>query len=131
MVQDSIKYFAYMLKHPNSKESKIGKPLNYLMSVLKRGVPVGRPDGYESPEDKAQAEYLETLKKARLEREARENEILDLMFLEWVDALTEEEKKSLIPLGMKHGSNTANLFLKSYYRDKLWPEQKHKSLKSS
>jgi hypothetical protein len=131
MVQDSIKYFAYMLQHSQSKESKIGKPLNYLMSILKRGIPVARPDGYQSPEEKAQAEYLEALKKTRLEKEARENEICELMFMEWLESLSQEEKKTIIPMGMKPGSNTVNLFLKSYYRDNLWPEQRIQSLKQN
>ncbi len=129
MIQDSIKYFAYMLQHPHSKEAKIGKPLNYLMSILKRGIPVARPDGYQSPEEKAQAEYLETLKKSRLEKEARENELFELMFLEWLESISQEEKKAILPLGMKIGANTSNMFLKGHYRDNLWPEQKSQSLK--
>jgi hypothetical protein len=44
-----------------------------------------------------------------------------------MEGLTPDEKKALIPMGMQYGSNTANLFLKSYYRDNLWPEKRKKS----
>lgn len=123
-VQDSINHFAYRLQHPSPKDPKIEKPLNYFMATLKKGIPFARPDGFLSEEDQEQIRYIESLKKVKQEKEEREKELFDLLFTEWMDKLSTEEKKALIPAAMKTSTHASNLFFRDYYKTHVWPNEK-------
>ena len=123
-VQDSINHFAYRLQNPSPKDPKIEKPLNYFMATLKKGIPFARPDGFLSEEDQEQLRYIESLKKVKQEKEEREKELFDLLFNAWIEKLSTDEKKSMIPAAMKTSTHASNLFFRDYYKTNIWPNEK-------
>ena len=58
LIQESINAFAFNLKENNKGKGLKTSPLNYLMGILRSGIPYAPPSNYESPESRAMNIYF-------------------------------------------------------------------------
>lgn len=99
LIQHSIHAFAFDLrendKEKHLKAKKIA-PLNFIMGILRNGIPYTPPPNYESPEIRAMRLFVENQEKMRSEQEKIEKKAFDLAVNEWIANLKEIEKSSIL-----------------------------------
>jgi len=122
VVQDSIYAFAFDLQKNNKRSGIKGDPINFFMGILRNGKPYLPPSNYESPQDEAMRLYLEQMRTIEQRRAETENEVFELSFNDWFHSISDEEKKNLIPLEMRHMKNSALLEAqaKEHFKKELW-----------
>lgn len=122
MVQESIYGFAFDL-FDNKKIEKYKDPLNVIMGIFRKGEPYNAPSNYESPQDKAIRLELERLKEQQKKREAKEKEIIEYSFKEWVELIPDEEKNKIAHpfTAPSPGFWPA---LKEFFTRDVWPQKK-------
>ena len=133
VLQDSIYAFAFDLEHNGREKTIKGSPLNLIMGILRNGNPYVPPANYESPSDRALRLYLEKKKADEEKRSAMEKELSEIHFKEWSDFLTVSEKEKLLPESISKQKVLApkNAYLRTYYRDNVWPEKRKEILNFS
>ena len=97
-------------------------PLNAFMGILRKGQPYVAA-GYESPEEVEMKENLQRLKAREKEKQAREQELIEIHFREWMETLSPEMKKSISPF-MAEGSAGFDAALKGYFLENFWAQKK-------
>jgi len=131
IVQDSIRHFAFDLRANGKAKELRGPALNYLMGILRKGFPYAAPENYISPEAEAMKAYLESKRADQERRKTLEDALYELEFINWTQALSEEEKLNLAPFGGFGGERGQQAKLSVYFRKTIWPAIKNKSLQAA
>lgn len=102
-------------------------PLSYFMGIMKRVGVYAAPENYESEKDRALRIYIEAKKRQQEKQAAIEVEMIEVSYNEWISALTDDEKKSLLPdhvlKNKLEGPKIAAL--KMYFKQNIWPNKKN------
>ncbi len=99
----------------HSKQGELVKsPLDWVFSSLVRHGCYRKPKEYISPEEQADLNRMEELKKQKEAREAR----IIIEFQEWFAYLTLEKKHDILGSDFKAGQESA---LREYFRKNVWP----------
>ena len=118
-VQDSINFYAFDL---NRNGLKPKSALNYFMGVVRRGIPYGPQDNYETPADEVRRKTREFKERQAAMRQAEEQKILDLEFQEWRRGLSSDEVQTLVPEFARRPGPVQESSLKTYFQQNLWPD---------
>ncbi len=122
MVQDSIYAFAFDLRE-NTKEKELrGAPLNYFMGILRKGLAYARPPNYETPQEAARRKRLELLQREESQRQAEEQQILELEFSSWKRGQSVAEIVAQLPEHARRPGPVQDSALKNYFVENVWPE---------
>lgn len=123
LVQESINAFAFDLKENNKGKSLKTSPLNYLMGILRSGIPYAPPINYESPESRAMKIYLEKKKEVEEKQKALEEDIFNSEYNDWRNTLTNDQIDKILPDDIKNSNLTApkTSYLRTHYRNEIWP----------
>jgi hypothetical protein len=126
IVQESINAFAFDLKQNNKAKTLKTSPLNYLMGILRNGIPYSPPPNYESPEDRAMRTYLEQKRTLDQKRNAMEEELLQAEFSEWRSTLTHEQIDKILPEDVKNSTlaPAKTACLRTYFKTEIWPTKR-------
>lgn len=123
MVQESILHFSYGIEYEPNKYKQYADLLNVLIGRLRKGKPWFEKS-YRSPQEIAQAEFLEA-KKNGLERKKKvEEEAFKIALAEWKEELGQSE---LAVITEKKGVGDimpTSAKISKYFRDTIWPEQR-------
>lgn len=127
VIEDSIQYFLFDLKHNNKAKEIKTNPLSYFMGILKRVGVYAVPDNYESPKDRAMRIYLEKQKVIQEKKVAMEKECFSIEFQEWLDNLSEEGKNQIIPDDARKMNLAAPKIaaMRSHFEKKVWSSKKN------
>ena len=125
LVQESINAFAFDLKENNKGKGLKTSPLNYLMGILRSGIPYAPPSNYESPESRAMKIYLEKKKEVEQKQKAIEEELFSAEFNDWKNTLTNDQIDNILPDNIKNINLTApkTSYLRTHYRNEIWPKK--------
>lgn len=131
LVQESINTFAFDLNQNGKGKALKTNPVNYLMGILRNGIPYSPPSNYESPEKRAMRIYLEKKKEIEQKQAAIEEELLKAEFNDWQNTLTNEQIEQILPDDIKK-SNLAPAkiaSLRTYFRNEIWPCKREEIIK--
>ncbi|MBS0287996.1 MAG: hypothetical protein JSR17_11905 [Proteobacteria bacterium] len=123
LVQESINAFAFDLKQNGKGKTLKTSPINYLMGILRNGIPYSPPPNYESEESRAMRIYLERKRDIEQKQIELEEELLKAEFNDWQNILTNEQIDKILPEDIKN-SNLApakTAALRTYFRNEIWP----------
>jgi len=123
-LKEAISWFSFDLLENNKAREIRTTPLNYFMGLMVKGSPYARPANYESLEDTARRKYFESKQAYKAKKEAQEREILDLEFESWVEGISVEEKRDLVPTIGKAGGPVEQAGLRRHFEENVWPSQK-------
>ncbi|MGK5089280.1 hypothetical protein WDW86_17150 [Bdellovibrionota bacterium FG-2] len=122
MVQDSIFAFAFDLR-VNAKEKEVrGAPLNYFMGILRKGFAYARPANYETPQEAARRKRLELLQREESQRQAEEQQLLELEFSSWKRGQSVAEIVAQLPEHARRPGPVQDSALKNHFVENMWPE---------
>ncbi len=126
IVQESINTFAFDLKENNKGKALKTNPVNYLMGILRNGIPYSPPSNYESPEKRAMRIYLEKKKEVESKQIAMEEELLKSEFNDWHNTLTKEQINEILPEDIKNSTLAPAKIacLRTHYRNEIWPTKR-------
>ncbi len=130
LVQESINAFAFDLKQNGKGKALKTNPINYLMGILRNGIPYSPPPNYESEESRAMRIYLERKREIEQKQIELEEELLKAEFNDWQNILTNEQIDEILPDDIKN-SNLAPAkiaVLRTYFRNKIWPAKRKEIL---
>jgi len=122
-VQDSIHFFVFDLKRNGKGKELNGPPLNFFMGILRKCIPYAPPENFESPVDEARRKTLEFKARKELERQAEEQQLLNLEFNEWRRGLSESELLKLLPDFARKAGPIQDSALKVHFENNVWPER--------
>ncbi len=99
IIQDSINYFSFDLKHNGIQNNFKYSPSIVLLSLLKKGKPYNcvTPEKFVSPREEALNAYLERARNKIKIQEEVEAKTKDASFQEWFELLDEEYLKDFNP----------------------------------
>ncbi len=123
LVQESINAFAFDLKQNGKGKFLKTNPINYLMGILRNGIPYSPPPNYESEESRSMRIYLERKREVQQKQVELEEELLKAEFNDWQNTLTNEQIDKILPNDIKN-SNLApakTAALRTYFRNEIWP----------
>jgi hypothetical protein len=131
LVQESINTFAFDLNQNGKGKALKTNPINYLMGILRNGIPYSPPSNYESPEKRAMRIYLEKKKEIESKQIAMEEELLKSEFNDWHNTLTKEQINEILPEDIKNSTLAPAKIacLRTYYRSEIWPNKKQEIIK--
>ncbi|MGK5088712.1 hypothetical protein WDW86_14230 [Bdellovibrionota bacterium FG-2] len=128
MVQDSIYAFAFDLRENTKAKELRGAPLNYFMGTLRKGFAYARPPNYETPQEAARRKRLELLQREESQRQAEEQQILELEFSIWKRGQSVTEIVAQLPEHARRPGPVQDSALKNYFEEYVWPERQTISL---
>ena len=124
-VQESIYGLAHDIE-VNNKQFKT-RPLNFIMGILKSGRPYLPSDNYEDPKIRDLRIFNERLKQRKEKENQLKEETLGLVFDEWYQTQTKEERVGYIPANMKQfASNNEKVtrsFAKEHFKKEVVPNR--------
>lgn len=123
MVQESILHFAYGIEYEPEKYKQYTDFLNVLIGRLRKGKPWFEKS-YRSPQEIAQAEFIEAKKNGLERRKKVEEEAFKLALAEWQEELSQSE---LAVITEKKGVGDimpASAKISKHFRDSVWSELK-------
>jgi hypothetical protein len=131
-IQDSIHYFAFDLARNEKAKTLRKDALNFFMGILRQGLPYAPPNNYESPEAEAMRLHLESKAKAKKINEQLEKEFKESLWLEWREALSEQELMEFyipgepldslsekVRAALKRRNATSSAY--QYFESEIWP----------
>ena len=122
-VQDSIHFFAFDLEK-NQKAKELKKPpLNFFMGILRKSEPYAPPANFESAADEARRKTREFKARKERERQAEDQQLLDLDFSEWRRGLPADELAALLPDYAPKGGQVQESALKKHFETNVWPKR--------
>ena len=126
LVQESINTFAFDLKENNKGKALKTNPVNYLMGILRNGIPYSPPSNYESPEKRAMRIYLEKKKEIEQKQAAIEEELFNTEFNDWRNVLPNEQIDKILPEDIKNSNlpQAKTASLRIYYKNQIWPKRR-------
>jgi hypothetical protein len=133
-VQDSINFFAFDLSHNDKRREIKGAPLNFLMGIIRKGIPYVPPANYISFEDESRIKYLAALKAREEARAQQEQEIKTLALRDWFRSLSEADKatiKESAPAHARERGPAQQLYIEAYFEEKIWPSLESKFSKEA
>ena len=95
-VQESIHAFAFDLKENNKGKVLKTNPLNYLMGILRNGIPYAPPSNYKSPKEIAMEKLLEQKKDEKERIRKLEDEMIQYEFEEWLPTINESQRNEIV-----------------------------------
>jgi hypothetical protein len=117
-VQESINSYAWGLKNNPEPYKKYKNHLCGLMGVLKKGH-AWIESGYESEIDLLAKEMATRQRQQKERREKQLNELVDLAFPDWESNLTDEQRKAIVPSGMKLDEQVCVMLLRSHFKKEV------------
>jgi hypothetical protein len=118
-VQDSINFYAFDLTRNGLKPKSA---LNYFMGVVRRGLPYGPPDNYESPADEVRRKTLEFKSRQAATRQAEDQKLMEIEFQEWRRGLTPNDVLAIVPEFARRPGQVQESSLLSHFEKQIWPE---------
>ena len=99
LIQNSLDAFAFDLGFEDVKK-KVRSPIGLIMKLLKNGQAYISEKGYESEEDRLYRELVERAEKKKEEKLKLESRMAELKFEEWLENISDEEKRNIVePIG--------------------------------
>lgn len=124
-VQDSINAFSYDLRRNQKIKEIKTTPLRYLMKILGNGEIYIPPVNYLSPQEESLRLYVERKKKLQAARAATEKAAADFAFEEWIQELSYERKRELLPSILKNsGKDFQDISLRNHFDQEVWPNKR-------
>lgn len=120
-LQDSLNHFAHFMANVNPDKSP-KQPINVFMAVMRDGHYYGRPEGYLSPEERAEKTKLEAEQRKADHLRQYQQQRFEALFEQWFSSLRGTEIHALTPA--VQGYDEKKKFLKFYFRDQFWLEIK-------
>ncbi len=123
LVQESINAFAFDLKQNGKSKTLKTSPINYLMGILRNGIPYSPPPNYESEEGRAMRIYLERKREIEKKQVELEEELLKAEFNDWQNTLTKEQIDKILPEDIKNSKLAPAKIacLRTYFKNEIWP----------
>ena len=98
-IQNSLNAFAFDLGFEDVKR-KVRSPIGLIMKLLKNGQAYISEKGYESEEDRLYRELIDRAEKKKEERIMLEAKLINIKFEEWLEDISDGEKRNLAePIG--------------------------------
>lgn len=98
-IQNSLNAFAFDLGFEDVKR-KVRSPIGLIMKLLKNGQAYISEKGYESEEDRLYRELVDRAEKKKEEKTKLEAKLINIKFEEWLENISNEEKRNLVePVG--------------------------------
>lgn len=98
-IQNSLDAFAFDLGFDDIRK-KIRSPIGLIMKLLKNGQAYVSEKGYESEEDRLYRESVERAERKNEEKKLLKTKLIDAKFEEWLENISNEDKKNLVePIG--------------------------------
>jgi len=99
IIQSSLDAFAFDLSFEDVKR-KVRSPIGLIMKLLKNGQAYISEKGYESEEDRLYRELVDRAEKKKEEKIKLESRMAEIKFEEWLENISDEEKRNLVePIG--------------------------------
>jgi hypothetical protein len=132
VIQNSINYFYYDLKH-NNKEKEIKKtPVQFFMGIMRNEKMYNPPKNYKSQSELALELAIEQKKAEQDRMNKRLEEFKTINQSQWLEALSTEEQKKIIASKPKDMAIMPDIvFLKSFYTREVWPKVKEELLEKA
>ena len=116
-ILSSIEAFAHDLAFEDVKR-KIRSPIALIMKLLKAGEPYLSEKGFEAQEDRLFREYVQRAEKQKQEKNKLLEKFLELKFDEWLESISDEQKKTLATrigdfMGLLHRQDLKEYFKKN------------------
>jgi hypothetical protein len=119
-IQNSLDAFAFDLGFEDVRR-KVRSPIGLIMKLLKNGQAYVSEKGYESEEDRLYRESIERAEKKKEERKNLEAKLIGIKFEEWLENISDDEKKNLAEpigefMGIIHQQELKEYFKKEIFR---------------
>ncbi len=98
------------------------------MGTLRKGIAYARPPNYETPQEAARRKRLELLQREESQRQAEEQQILELEFSSWRREVSVAEIIALLPEHARKPGIVQESALKVHFEEYVWPERQTISL---
>ena len=118
-VQKSLNAFIFDIKE-NQKSFRT-RPINVLMGILKGGSVYTPPKNYEDPIEQAIRENLERRKEAQRARQKLNEELKEIEYQDWRDALKKEQVEEIVGSIKGLKGTFLEKTLKSHFNEESWP----------
>lgn len=116
-LQASLNHFAYYMAHVK-REKAPKEPIGHFMAVMRDGRFYGRPEGYLSPEERAEEARLESEQRKAEQLRSLQQKRFDALFEQWFASLRGTEIQALSP--SVEGYDEKKKFLKYYFLEHFW-----------
>ncbi len=119
LIQSSLDAFAFDLGFEDVKK-KVRSPIGLIMKLLKNGQTYISEKGYESEEDRLYRELIERAEKKKEEKLKLESRMAEIKFEEWLENISNEEKRNLVKpigefMGLLHRQELKEYFKREVY----------------
>ncbi len=118
-IQNSLNAFAFDLGFEDVKR-KVRSPIGLIMKLLKNGQAYISEKGYESDEDRQYRELVDRAVKKKEEKTKLEAQLINIKFEEWLENISNEEKRNLVKpvgefMGLIHREELKEYFKREVY----------------
>ena len=118
-IQNSLNAFAFDLGFEDVRR-KVRSPIGLIMKLLKNGQAYVSEKGYESDEDRLYRESIERAEKKKEEKKNLESKLVNIKFEEWLEGISNEDKKNLVEpigefMGLIHHQELKEYFKREVY----------------
>ena len=118
-IQNSLDAFAFDLGFADVRK-KVRSPIGLIMKLLKNGQAYISEKGYESDEDRLYRESIERAEKKKEEKKNLESKLINIKFEEWLEGISNEDKKNLVEpigefMGLIHQQGLKEYFKREVY----------------
>jgi len=118
-IQNSLNAFAFDLGFEDVRR-KVRSPIGLIMKLLKNGQAYVSEKGYESDEDRLYREAIERAEKKKEEKKNLELKLVNIKFEEWLEGISNEDKKNLVEpigefMGLIHQQELKEYFKREIY----------------
>jgi hypothetical protein len=119
LIQNSLDAFAFDLGFEDVKK-KVRSPIGLIMKLLKNGQIYISEKGYELEEDRLYRELIERAEKKKEEKLKLESRMAEIKFEEWLENISDEEKRNLVEpigefMGLLHRQELKEYFKREVY----------------
>jgi len=118
IVQQSINHYAWGLKNNSDSYVKYKNHIFVLIGILRKGG-IWTESGYESPQEIALKELIESKKQQNKKHEELIEQLIELEFPEWESSLTKKDIKKISPLHSSLDRLSAVKLLKAHFRKEI------------